>query len=396
MRASARFYPEPILTDPVDVSLGASQRFNMSSLQFDPCPGLGPVMNGKWDCSNYNLFGSECVVKCDTGFKYSGDSELVRSCSNTATWSNESEPGKCEPISCPAIAEPENGKVKCEGKGTETACIISCVSGYYLDSGPDSNDQLYSIHCQSNERWDRPITGLDCRPLICPPLQLDSTVVAVCGEGESNLVGTECQIQCAMDKAVPQIGLADTVKCVPDEQTVGQAKWDQDALLVCKVLQCIRPEVEDKFIKVTSDVETKKTAFFPDETMTFSCLPGFELAGSGVIRCDLADDSATVSWSDMPPLCKRTQCDQLEPVERGQITCSNEAFFNSTCRLSCDPSFRPGQAGLLETRCQSSQTWSPSELSDCVQMECKPLTVPQNVRMSQCDTVDGSTCTFRF
>lgn len=133
----------------------------MTKLQYDVCPEISKVENGQFECTNFNIFGSECRIKCDVGFKYSGDQEIsVYICAENGAWFETGEPGVCEPISCPAITEPENGKVKCEGIGSDTVCIISCISGYYLDSGPESDDQLYSVHCQSDEKWDRPVTGL--------------------------------------------------------------------------------------------------------------------------------------------------------------------------------------------------------------------------------------------
>ena len=83
----------------------------MTILQFDPCVDLESVENGKWDCSNYNLKGSECRIKCNPGFKYSSTTERVKICNKS--WNDKTiSDGECEPISCPAIEEPQNGMVR--------------------------------------------------------------------------------------------------------------------------------------------------------------------------------------------------------------------------------------------------------------------------------------------
>ena len=121
------------------------------------------------------------------------------------------------------------------------------------------------------------------------------------------------------------------------------------------------------------EIEENGEIFYPDSTVSFSCEPGFELAGEAIISCKLEDDAKSVAWSESPPICRRLECPQVlenETIENGDISCSNGNFFDSTCRVECNEGYKLLQAGLVESRCQSSQTWT-STLSICAQMECK-------------------------
>jgi hypothetical protein len=133
---------EPIKTDEfIDISLGSESKIDLKSMMLDPCSPLISPDFGKWECTTYNLNSSRCKAVCEPGYKFSGKNEFYKTCKDD--WVDEGDSdGKCVPISCPAIVKPDNGLVKCEGDGTETFCIISCMAGYFLESGPETSDQV--------------------------------------------------------------------------------------------------------------------------------------------------------------------------------------------------------------------------------------------------------------
>ena len=236
------------------------------------------------------------------------------------------------------------------------------------------------------------IQYISCNALRCPPLELDATVDAFCGADDSSLVGAQCQIQCVSENAVPQLGLVDAVKCIKDETDPRKAKWNVSAeeYLVCKVLTCSLPEYDDEFLRREAG---ENSVFYPDQSISYSCEKGFELIGAASQSCQLNEDHTAVNWSVDVPTCRRLECAEIDPIENGSVECSENNLFNSTCSVVCYPGYKVKQVGLTHARCTSAQTWD-SDLSECVQMECTPLNVPQNVLISVCKITHGSSCKF--
>ena len=120
--------------------------------------------------------------------------------------------GTCEPISCPAIDEIENGDITCSGVGTESKCTAKCQTGYLLESSDSTMaDQEYSVTCMASEQWSGPTNNIKCSPIYCPSLSVDPTIIAECDSenGSTNgvLVGSGCKFHCADEHATPQEGL---------------------------------------------------------------------------------------------------------------------------------------------------------------------------------------------
>ena len=121
-----------------------------------------------------------------------------------------------------------------------------------------------------------------CNALRCPPLEMDATVAPFCGADDSSLVGTQCQIQCVSENAVPQLGLVDAVKCVKDESDPRKAKWNVSAeeYLVCKVLTCSLPQFDDEFLRMDAG---EHSVFYPDQSISYSCEKGkYKLGNTGI------------------------------------------------------------------------------------------------------------------
>ncbi len=398
-KASSQYTVVPV-PGTVDFNLGAesANALNLTNFQFQACDAFPIVEFGQWDCTSYNLYSSECLLQCDSGYKSSSQKDSLQICTASG-WSGEDlNEFKCVPMDCPAISTPENGIVKCEGEGAKSSCIISCKAGYYLDSGPNSFIDLYKVKCNIGGTWDLSTDNLVCRPLFCDALDLDPTVHQQCSgeDGAQHLVGDLCEINCLDDNATPQKGYESEVKCIVSPDSPRKAMWSlpEDKLLKCKVLVCeeivILPPLE---IKSSTEDSSEDDRLYPSTSIDFECPKGFELLGVSRIVCKLSEDHSKVSWSDPAPQCRRLECKESIEINKGRLQCTTQRYFDSTCNVKCDDGYKPEEDGLISARCQQDLEWS-NRLTDCIPKECPPLANPINGIKNACSSAEGSVCSF--
>ncbi|XP_019713979.1 sushi, von Willebrand factor type A, EGF and pentraxin domain-containing protein 1 isoform X2 [Hippocampus comes] len=135
------------------------QRVDLSC-QVVHCPSLSPPQNGFFIqnvCNNH--YDAACGVKCQPGFDLHGTG--IRLCQADGTWSGS--PASCRPRSCPPLAKPLHGTLKCSNGGASlrAECQVDCNRGHRVEGDP-------RITCLANSQWSGPLPR--CVEARCPPI----------------------------------------------------------------------------------------------------------------------------------------------------------------------------------------------------------------------------------
>ncbi|XP_061525630.1 sushi, von Willebrand factor type A, EGF and pentraxin domain-containing protein 1 isoform X5 [Phycodurus eques] len=124
------------------------------------CPPLSPPQNGFFIqniCNNH--YDAACGVKCQPGFD--GQGTGIRLCRADGTWSGS--PASCKLRSCPPLAKPPHGTLKCSkgGASYRAECQVDCNRGHRVEGDP-------KITCLANSQWSGPLPR--CVEARCPPI----------------------------------------------------------------------------------------------------------------------------------------------------------------------------------------------------------------------------------
>ncbi|KAM9717511.1 LOW QUALITY PROTEIN: sushi, von Willebrand factor type A, EGF and pentraxin domain-containing protein 1 [Menidia menidia] len=152
------------------------------------CPPLAPPPNGVF-VQNVCLrhFEAACGVRCLPGFQLQGPA--ARLCQGDGTWSGT--PPTCTALSCPLLARPLNGFLRCSDGGASfrTRCQVGCDRGFRLEGDA-------TLTCLADSQWSgAPPTCLEVRcPPIAPPPNVLLTPPA-CGR-RPVAPGAHCLLGC--------------------------------------------------------------------------------------------------------------------------------------------------------------------------------------------------------
>ncbi|XP_061921980.1 sushi, von Willebrand factor type A, EGF and pentraxin domain-containing protein 1 isoform X1 [Entelurus aequoreus] len=124
------------------------------------CHPLPPPQNGFFiqNVCNHH-FDAACGVKCQPGFELHGTG--IRLCQADGTWSGS--PATCKARSCPPLAKPQHGSLKCGNSSSSyrTECQVGCDRGYRIEGAP-------RMACLANSQWSGPLPW--CVEVRCPPI----------------------------------------------------------------------------------------------------------------------------------------------------------------------------------------------------------------------------------
>ncbi|KAI4808144.1 hypothetical protein KUCAC02_000212 [Chaenocephalus aceratus] len=152
------------------------------------CPALSPPENGFFIqnvCNNH--FDAACGVRCQPEFDLQGTG--IRLCQADGSWSGT--PPSCRVRSCPALARPQHGSLRCtDGGSTRRAeCQLGCERGYRLQGEA-------RLTCQANSQWSGPQPR--CVEVRCPLIATLKNVLVsppACGK-RTVLPGFACLLTC--------------------------------------------------------------------------------------------------------------------------------------------------------------------------------------------------------
>ncbi|XP_076439986.1 sushi, von Willebrand factor type A, EGF and pentraxin domain-containing protein 1-like isoform X2 [Babylonia areolata] len=350
--------------------------------------GLPPMIDHAMpDLANGTLFPAVMTYKCDTGYKPKGNG--VASCLTSGSWSVPNF--VCELVTCSEIPSDylEHGTIQGEDLSYGGVIHFACNLGYRLEGSNSSR-------CLAMGYWSAEVPV--CLLITCdePETIAHGTVTAqgynyndiatykcTAGYQLSGEATARCLETGGWSKAVRECSLitcAGPPLVIPNGRLVGskaryiyedsvEYQCDRGFELVgtgrltctaegvfvpslpsCSKIQCPSPETpRHGNIQVVND------------TLIYSCLPGYELSGPPQRRC-----LETGQWEGIAPACTAILCAAPLPVSNG-IVSGDEFQFGSTVTYSCNPGFTL-QGDAVRT-CMAYRAWSGAEPL-CVRVSC--------------------------
>ena len=263
----------------------------------DSCAALPQVENATaWDCTNNDLFGSQCSLTCLLGHDLSGDA--TRSC-GTDGWSGDAP--TCAPKDCGTVTAPENGFVELGELGSlyGGAATYSCALGYKLIAynGVSVGSATTESTCTSNGVWSpAPPT---CAVQTCTELPTPTNgTLSYTNPDNTTHVGAEATFTCEDGyhlEAGDQSPSNWTIQC--DGTTDGNDGQWSGAVATCEPNVCGTLNLVDNG---TWDCDLGENIF--GETCNIVCDPGYEqVAGSPSRSC--VYESLQTAWNGFQPVC---------------------------------------------------------------------------------------------
>lgn len=360
-------------------------------------------------------YGTRCDFTCQEGYSIMGSRK--RTCGKDSNWSGE-EP-KCIRIRCSPLAEPLHASLTCsETNEFGSECVAECDVGYYLSKGSARRV------CKKNGRW----SGKDavCKIKTCDNLVAKPHTTLSCTNGQR--YGSICTIKPELgyklrgpsvvectEHGAPDTSPADLVTCPtlrpPTNGNVRCTK-SHDFASVCaytcrsghdltgSVTRTCMADGEWSDEEARCEIATCSKLTDPDNgnisctnnsiyrsTCSYTCNEGYELSDESPRTC-----KADHSWSGNDVTCRRIKCDELDPPKYGDVSCSRENDFHSDCTFHCNEGYE--MKGTRVRTCGEDHDWSGDDTS-CTGITCPELKTPRNGKKKCTDSNNyASECSF--
>ncbi|XP_019647923.1 PREDICTED: LOW QUALITY PROTEIN: sushi, von Willebrand factor type A, EGF and pentraxin domain-containing protein 1-like [Branchiostoma belcheri] len=309
------------------------------------CPVLAAPLNGHM--TGGHEFGNHLQFSCNPGYELLGGSTLT--CQADGTWDGP-EP-VCNRIQCPPVQAPLHGQVTQNGDTITYTCDVgyilsgpstmTCLStGVWSDQAPHHHIRHDTPHHTAH---DTPQHEPQCTAVVCPmpPRPAHGSVA-----GTTTFGGV---ITYTCDHGHTLSG-SPTQTCQSNQQWSGTPP-------TCQILHCAALSAPDH-----GSVSGHNHV---GDTVTFTCDPGFYLAGSTDRLCQ-----SDMTWSGTQPTCRRGNCPDLSAPANGLMTGGNR--FQNQVQFSCNSGYQ--LVGSTTLTCQADQTWS-GQVPTCVPTQCPTLQV---------------------
>jgi formylglycine-generating enzyme required for sulfatase activity len=293
------------------------------------CGGLTPPQNGAVDAPD-TTFAAIATYECDEGYDLIGDT--LRSCGADGSWSGSAP--TCAPVSCGALAAPENGTVSAAGNTFGIERIFSCNNGY-------TRSGAAAAICQANGTWSNPTPA--CLPVDCGELTAP-------GNGTMNGMGTT-------------LGSVRTFGCGAGFILTGSASRTCGAdglwtgtVAICQGNICgVTPTVANGSVQ-SIDGSTQGA------TATYTCDTGYvQSGGSLTLPC------GPTGWEGTPLVCEARDCGAPPTVASASVETPAGTRYLAQATYTCNAGNRlQGNASIA---CQSTGAWSAAPT-------CAPVTCP--------------------
>nr|CAB3266741.1 sushi, von Willebrand factor type A, EGF and pentraxin domain-containing protein 1-like [Phallusia mammillata] len=311
-------------------------------------PALSTLEHGEVSCSNSNFVDSSCIFRCDAGYILSS-SNIQSICLDTGDWDNFPAP-TCQRSPCtPDIVTQgiSNGAVNCsDGSFYQSVCKYSCNKGYKL-TGSSTRE------CLQSKEWDN--NQPECTKIQCPMLASLSHGSISCGDGQN--FESVCRYSC--DTGYILDGSSTTV-CNHD-QTWGSPPP------TCTRISCSQLTRPSYGSVICSD-----GSFFGSRC-SYSCNTGYKVKGESTLTCTVD------GWDHGSPECIRIECSpSLRAPLKGEIQCTDGAFYNSHCQFSCNNGYRINGSETVVCQTNGWNETSPK----CEITTCPEIAKPRNGKVS--------------
>ncbi|CAH1248684.1 CSMD1 [Branchiostoma lanceolatum] len=300
------------------------------------CPTMSPILNGQM--SGGTLYGQMISFLCNSGYELSGSSSRV--CQSDSSWSGIQP--SCIPMNCTELIPPPDGAID-GGNLLGDAAVYSCAEGYEIQGS-------VVRFCMPDQTWSGEETT--CQRKECT--QLDPPHNG--GINGTNYFGDTVIFDC--DVGYSLVGSRGVV-------------WRNGRLF--------RPEPSgpgfespDATDKYSAQLSCRLQMASPfGDTASYTCYPGYELAGSSTQTCQ-----ADGTWSGTAPTCARKQCAPLNAPANGDMT--GGYFYGDQVTFSCAIGFQLNNSDVRV--CGDNGIWS-GEQPTCEDVECSLLPTPSNSNM---------------
>ncbi|CAH2318621.1 Hypothetical predicted protein [Pelobates cultripes] len=361
------------------------------------CPTPNSISNGSFDPMKTEYIYQDSVnFTCDLGFILVG--EDIISCTETGTWSSV-EP-QCNVQVCPVLNSVSNGSF--DPMKTkyiyQDSVNFTCDAGFILVG-------VNLISCTSTGTWSS--VEPQCKVQVCPvPKSVSNgsfdpkkaqyiyqdSVKYTCNAGFT-LVGVdtisctatgtwssavpECKVQIcpipnsvsngAFDPKKAQYIYQDSVNftCNPGFLLVGA---DSISCMTTGIWSSAEPECKVQVCPVPNSVsngtfDLKKTQYIYQDSVKYTCNAGFILVGVDTISC-----TATGTWSSAAPQCKVQVCSVPNSVSNGSFGLTKTQYiYQDSVKYTCNPGFT--LVGVDTLYCTATGTWS-SAAPQCNVLVC--------------------------
>lgn len=296
------------------------------------CPKLLPAYfpNGLISGEEFS-YGKVIHFSCNAGYRLAGPGSLT--CLEKGRWTGEVP--VCRLVTCPAVPAPvaHAGVAVEQGRNYNSTATYVCDVGYKLKGEPVTR-------CTEAGEWSS--ESRQCVPVMCepPPDVISHGQLLSSRARQVYFYREEAEYGC--DAGYALVGSA-ILTCGADERLHPQRPS-------CVKIQCAAPETP-------SQGEVKVS----DDTLIYSCLPGFELAGVTQRRC-----LDTGLWEGVAPVCIPILCPPPAPLHNGRYL-GVEFQLGGVVSYLCDTGFN--LRGPRNRTCLASGAWSGTEPA-CVRVVC--------------------------
>ncbi|KAG9478625.1 hypothetical protein GDO78_012335 [Eleutherodactylus coqui] len=259
---------------------------------------------------------------CEVGYVPHGSEE--RTCLSNGSWTGRQP--ECKAVQCGNPGTTANGRVfRVDGTTFSSSVIYSCVDGYIL-SGSNIRQ------CTANGTWSGSLPN--CTIISCGDPGVPANGIKY---GEDYIVGQNVTYIC-------QPGYTMDPKSSYTRTCTSNGTWN-GVISVCKAVTCPYPPQ-------VSNGRLEGTNFDWGFSISYACLPGYELSFPAVLTC-----VGNGSWSGEVPQCLPKFCGDPGIPANGKRE-GKSFIFQSEVSFMCNPSHI--LVGSSTRICQADGTWSGS------------------------------------
>ncbi|NP_001355694.1 complement receptor type 2 isoform X1 [Mus musculus] len=321
------------------------------------CPSLPTIHNGHHTGQHVDQFvaGLSVTYSCEPGYLLTGKKTIK--CLSSGDWDGVIP--TCKEAQCEHPGKFPNGQVK-EPLSLQvgTTVYFSCNEGYQLQGQPSSQ----CVIVEQKAIWTKkPV----CKEILCPPPPPVRNGSHTGSFSENVPYGSTVTYTCdpSPEKGVSFTLIGEkTINCTTGSQKTGI--WSGPApycVLSTSAVLCLQPKIKRGQI-----LSILKDSYSYNDTVAFSCEPGFTLKGNRSIRCN-----AHGTWEPPVPVCEKG-CQAPPKIINGQKEDSYLLNFDpgTSIRYSCDPGYL--LVGEDTIHCTPEGKWTPIT-PQCTVAECKPV-----------------------
>ncbi|XP_039252970.1 P-selectin-like [Styela clava] len=334
-------------------------------------------------CSDDNDLNSTCTFSCPAEYVLIG--ALTSVCRDVGTpiakWSSPMP--KCKLNKCKRRpVAPKHGIIQCMGDDTiGDKCRFSCIKGYRLIGQK-------STTCMDlgNDGVKYVPFSATCVEVKCEPVKPEDPfmgTITSCREG--NFYQSTCVASC--NAGYHAIGYL-TSEC----QETG--KWSEFSGY-CKEVLCNDIKTPAFGARACTFGAIHKQG----QVCEFRCSKNHILVGDKRITC-MYNDNSVGRWTNVPPTCKRVECEPLEAPSNSRIKCKRDFKVGSVCTYSCDFGYWLG-GGNAQRTCSLHDTIPKTGVWKGKEPFCAPITCRNAPKYLEFGTVScngdkvGNICNFK-